>query len=265
MVARINNELLSQALLTPRPEVSDSDDVLLALETARALETQGEMHDAARWLRRAADEAEQQGDDARVLVLARAAADMSSRAGSTPPAGVDSPTLPPPAPEAFAEGAQAEASTPVGASAQIDGDAEVDGRAQIDGRAQVDAEAQIDAEAQTPRTIPPLEAIHASMPPLASTAPTLVPPTLPPPLSAPATISSPPDTFAERSMRIGAIRVAILESSIRGAKSFFVERLERGQLPPPGSTEAMLVFTGDTEDSVEQQEVNLLASDSMMP
>jgi hypothetical protein len=220
MVAQVNNELLSQALLTPQPELSDSDDVLLAIETARALETQGEIREAARWLRRAADEAEQQGNDERVLVLARAAADLTNMIGSSPPPGNEAPTIPPPSPDV------------------------------------VEA-----LDAQQPSTTPPPESFEPTIPPPASP-----PTTSPPPLPASATISSPPDMpFTERSMRIGAIRVAILEASIRGAKSFFVERLDKGQPAPAGTTEAMLVFTGDAESSAED-DVNLLAAgDSMMP
>jgi hypothetical protein len=245
MVARINNELLSQTLLTPQPEVSDSDDILLALETARALEAQGEISEAARWLRRAADEAEQQGDDERYLVLARAAADMVNIVGSSPPPAAEAPTLPPPSPDVL------EAS-----SAQLNGgDARLeDSDAQLDGR---DARLE-DSDAQP--TIPPPDSFTPTIPPLASAAPTL-----PPPFPASATISSPPDMPVERSMRIGAIRVAILEASIRGAKSFFVERLEKGQLPPAGSTEAMLVFTGEAEGEAGQNVDLLAASDSIMP
>ena len=218
MVARVNNEMLTQALLTPRPEVSDSDDVLLALETARALETQGEFREAARWLRRAADDAEKQGNDERVLALARAAADLTNLIGSSPPAG-DAITIPPPSPEVLEAG-----------------------------------------DAQYPPTTPPPESFEPTIPP-PSTPATSAPPDLP----ASAAISSPPDTFTERSMRIGAIRVAIADGSMRGTKSFFVERLEKGELPPAGTTEAMLVFTGDAESSAEQ-DVNLLAGgDSMRP
>jgi hypothetical protein len=240
MVARIDNELLSPTLLTPQPDLSDSDDMLLALETARALEAQGEISEAARWLRRAADEAEQQGDDERYLVLARAAAEMVNIVGSSPPPpAADAPTLPPPSPDVL------EASAPFEAS-----------------------DAQLEASDAHPTTPPP-ESFEPTIPPPASAAPTLPPPF---PASAtistppPATISSPPDMpFAERSMRIGAIRVAILEASIRGAKSFFVERLERGQLPPAGSTEAMLVFTGEAEGDAGQNVDLLAASDSIMP
>jgi hypothetical protein len=88
---------------------------------------------------------------------------------------------------------------------------------------------------------------------------------LPPPSPSSATISSPPEPLTERSSRIAAIRVAIAGASIRGEKSFFVERLEKGQLPPAGTTEAMLVFTGEAEGETEQ-DVNLLgASDSILP
>jgi hypothetical protein len=218
MVARIDNELLSQALLTPQPELSDSDDVLLALDTARALEAKGDLREAARCLRRAADDAEMQGNDERVLVLARAAADMANIIGSTPPPA-EAPTIPPPSPDVLDAG-----------------------------------------DGLSPHTTSPPESFEPTIPPLAA-----APATLPPPLTAPATISAPPEMpITERSMRIGAIRVAILEASIRGARSFFVERLDKGQLPPAGTTEAMLVFTG--EESSDERDVNLLAaSDSIVP
>ena len=252
MVAQIDNELLSRALLTPQPEQSDSDDILLALETARALEAQGEISEAARWLRRAADEAEQQGNDERYLVFARAAADLVNIVGSSPPPAADAPTLPPPSAEVFeASSAQREDN-----SAQLEASS-----AQLEASsAQLEASsAQLEAGDARPTTPP--ESLEATIPPPASTAPTF-----PPPFPASATISNPPDMpFAERSMRIGAVRVAILEASIRGAKSFFVERLDKGQLPPTGSTEAMLVFTGDTEGEAEQNVDLLAASDSMIP
>jgi hypothetical protein len=216
MVARVDNEMLSQVLLTPRPDLTDSDEVLLAIETARALESQGELREAVRWLRRAADDAEQQGNDERVLALARAAADMSNLIGASPDAA-EAPTMPPPPPSVM------------------------------------DA-----SDAHYPPTTPPPESFEATIPPPASSSPTSSPS-----LPAPATISSPPEMpLTERSMRIGAMRVAILEASIRGAKSFFVERLDKGQLPPAGATEAMLVFSGEAEP---EQEVDLLAADATMP
>jgi hypothetical protein len=84
MVAQLNHGTLARTLRTPGPSPSDSDDVLLALETAQALEVRGDIAEAARWLRRAVNEAERQGNDSRVLVLAHAAADLTSASGQAP-------------------------------------------------------------------------------------------------------------------------------------------------------------------------------------
>jgi hypothetical protein len=94
MVAQINREMFSQTLLTPLADVSDSDEVLQALETARQLETRGEIREAVRCLRLAADAAEKQDNDARVLVLARAAADLTNTLGPVSLADVSA--APPP-------------------------------------------------------------------------------------------------------------------------------------------------------------------------
>jgi hypothetical protein len=48
------------------------------------LEVRGDIAEAARWLRRAADEAEKQGNDTRVLALAHAAADLTSTSRQAP-------------------------------------------------------------------------------------------------------------------------------------------------------------------------------------
>jgi hypothetical protein len=81
MVAQISGETFTRSSLTPEWDASDSDDLVLALETARALEAQGEIREAVRWLRRAAEEAEKDGHDERVLVLARAAAELANMIG----------------------------------------------------------------------------------------------------------------------------------------------------------------------------------------
>ncbi len=62
----------------PLSEASDPDSVALALETGRALWGQGEAREAVRWLRRAAQQADEAGDDLRALALARAAADLTT-------------------------------------------------------------------------------------------------------------------------------------------------------------------------------------------
>ena len=83
-MAQLNPRTFTPTLRTPGPSLSDSDDVLLALETAQALEVRGDIAEAARWLRRAAHEAEKQGNDSRVLALAHAAADLTSRSAQAP-------------------------------------------------------------------------------------------------------------------------------------------------------------------------------------
>jgi tetratricopeptide (TPR) repeat protein len=95
MVARISNEPFKPASQTPQPDPSDSEEVVMALERARAHEAQGALREAARWLRSAADRAERGGNDERVLVFARAAADLTNNTGSTPPP--DAATSSPPA------------------------------------------------------------------------------------------------------------------------------------------------------------------------
>jgi hypothetical protein len=84
IMAQLNPSTFTPTLRTPGPSLSDSDDVLLALETALALEVRGDMAEAARWLRRAANEAEKQGHDTRVLALAHAAADLTSASAQAP-------------------------------------------------------------------------------------------------------------------------------------------------------------------------------------
>jgi hypothetical protein len=84
IVAQLNPRTHARTLRTPGPSPRDSDDVLVALETAHALEVRGDMLEAARWLRRAANEAEKQGNDTRVLALAHAAADLTSASAQAP-------------------------------------------------------------------------------------------------------------------------------------------------------------------------------------
>src|SRR5690242_21725624 len=78
MVAQLSNEICLDAWLSPSPEPPDSDDVVLALQAARALEMDGDAPGAVRWMRQAIDAAEQDGDNKRVLALASAAADLAS-------------------------------------------------------------------------------------------------------------------------------------------------------------------------------------------
>jgi hypothetical protein len=78
MVAQVDGETLDDGWYTPEPEPFDSDGVRMALETAYSLEVQGELRGVARWIGRAADEAEKAGNEGRALVLALAAADLTN-------------------------------------------------------------------------------------------------------------------------------------------------------------------------------------------
>ena len=69
----------------PEVEPHDPEAVAVAIETARALFRTGERLDALRWLRRAAERAEEAGDDARAVTLARSAADLSTVLQSSAP------------------------------------------------------------------------------------------------------------------------------------------------------------------------------------
>jgi hypothetical protein len=62
----------------PKPLPDDPKTVVMALETGSAEWDRGELNEAVRWIRRAADAAEASGDDMRALSLARMAADLKS-------------------------------------------------------------------------------------------------------------------------------------------------------------------------------------------
>jgi len=75
----------------PRAEASDAAEVALALETARALWSNGQGLESVRWIQRAAENAESSGDDLRAVSLARAAADLRAEVtiGSEPPGAMN--------------------------------------------------------------------------------------------------------------------------------------------------------------------------------
>jgi hypothetical protein len=79
----------------PAPQEGDNDEVEIALETSRSLWAKGDGREALRWLRRAADAAEQGGDDRRQLELARAAADLTAVVGPSMAPQPPSHTSPP--------------------------------------------------------------------------------------------------------------------------------------------------------------------------
>jgi hypothetical protein len=90
----------------PMVEAGDAEDVVLALETGRALWGQGDPREAVRWLRRAAEHAEESGNDMRALSLARTAADLATSMQSPQTVPV------PPRQEPFADSTEPDALTP---------------------------------------------------------------------------------------------------------------------------------------------------------
>lgn len=90
-------------LSVPEPQPNDPEDLSTALETAAIFSAQGDVREAVRWVRRAAELAGDSGDDMRALTLARAVADLGESMASQPP--------PPPA-AAAPEPARAEEAPP---------------------------------------------------------------------------------------------------------------------------------------------------------
>ena len=82
----------------PEVEPNDPEAVAVAVETARALFRSGDRLESLRWLRRAAERAEESGDDVRAVHLARSAADLSTALQSVQPPPPVTPTLQPPPP-----------------------------------------------------------------------------------------------------------------------------------------------------------------------
>jgi hypothetical protein len=73
-------------LVVPEPLPDDGEDVTSALETAAIFNAQGDMREAARWVRRAAEAASDVGADMRALTLARVVADLNTASIAPRPA-----------------------------------------------------------------------------------------------------------------------------------------------------------------------------------
>src|SRR5688572_10672252 len=72
------------SLSVPEPLADDGDDITTALETAAIFNAQGDLREAVRWVRRAAEAAGDAGNDTRALALARAVADLNIGASIMP-------------------------------------------------------------------------------------------------------------------------------------------------------------------------------------
>ena len=99
MVAPAFKETSNVIPLLPAPDPNDSDDVVVALQTARALQRKGDLREALRWLRRAADAASEARATTGVLSLSPgAAADLTNLLGAPDKSDAPSslpPSLPP--------------------------------------------------------------------------------------------------------------------------------------------------------------------------
>ena len=86
----------------PQPLPADSGDVTEALDVAGSLWKAGNRQDAIRWVRRAAQAADEAGDSQRMTALARASADLEESLTAAPPSAAPvtagPATAPPPAP-----------------------------------------------------------------------------------------------------------------------------------------------------------------------
>ena len=237
MVAQISSETFNRVSLTPPMDDSDSDDLVLALETARALEAQGDIAEAVRWLRRAADQAEKDGNDARVLVLARAAADLTSTIAPAPrtPAP-QAPARPPSAPAPVSQ----RVSSPPPVPARIPSPRPAP--------ASIPAPRAMPSVTTSPRppAAPSSRAATSSAP---VTTPRVSSRTATPPASARVVTEAShgeAKPVTENTVRVATMRVAIPASS-RDANVFVVRRLKAGQPLPAGTTEATLVLTAESQ------------------
>jgi hypothetical protein len=245
MVAQVNNETFARAM-SPCPDSSDSEDVIVALETARTLEARGDIQEAIRWLRRAADEAEKDGNDLRVVAIARAAADLTTaidlrrssiespspklaaRALSSPPSSLPAPPAKVPSlgptskqvsslPPRPAQGS----STPPPLPARVSS-----------------------PPALPVRLAPPPSSPTGSLPPprkVSSDPPSASPSTAITLRLVPVASPSPSEAVDERAVDRTPIRVAVTRSAINDGL-FVVRRLRPGQPLPIGTSEATLVF-----------------------
>jgi hypothetical protein len=209
----------------PISEASDPDAVALALETGRALWGQGEAKEAVRWLRRAAQQADEAGDDLRALTLARAAADLTTLLDI--PLTVPPPPPPPPAGnpwDEFQDNTIVDAPTTVSKLVAA-------------------------AASGTPVAAPAAEAPAPAVP-APAVAPVPPPPPPPPPattrstatlpgIAAPAPVVESPVVKPPATRSRATLRVAVRRGEAGGALA--VTLLAEGQEVPAGTHEALLV------------------------
>ncbi|MEO6599885.1 MAG: hypothetical protein ABIQ16_08450 [Polyangiaceae bacterium] len=201
----------------PEVEPRDPEPVAVAIETARALFRTGERLDALRWLRRAAERAEESGDDVRAVHLARSAADLSTALQSVPPPPPPAPMPPPPSP-------------PHDVSIALPPYDDFSDKTQVDATAPVVREAMHSG-------------VHITELPMPDSQPSPRSVTMPSPSSsapiAPHAFVVPP-VEAVRTATRAALRVAVTRDP-GSPGTWLVRPLSEGSPVPPGCEEALLV------------------------
>jgi len=217
---------MSDSLDLPEVEPRDPEPVAVAIETARALFRTGERLDALRWLRRAAERAEEAGDDLRSVSLARSAADLSTELQSV---------VPPPPPVASAPPPTVTSSRPPLATSVPPPSRRNDEAAALAPYDDFSDKTAVDVMA------PPIvrealqSGVHITELPESQPSPRSV--TMPSPSSSIPVVSGNPIT--KPAVR-PALRVAV-SSDPKSSGAWLVRPLNEGVAAPPGSEEALLV------------------------
>ncbi|HKO49097.1 MAG TPA: hypothetical protein VJV79_15300 [Polyangiaceae bacterium] len=242
----------------PALDANDPEPVAVAIETASALFRSGERLEALRWLRRAAERAEESGDDLRALNLARSAADLSTALQSeqpppAAPASVPPPPAPPPArasvpPPPAPLPARASvppppAPPPVLATSTLlpPTPRRVDEAVMLSSYDDFSDKTQVDAAAPVQR-----DALQSGVQITDLPAPSLASPrsiTMPSPPSSEATIANAPVTpvvEVKRPAVRSAVRVAVTRDP-ESPDTWLVRPLPEDSEVPPGCEEALLV------------------------
>jgi hypothetical protein len=254
----------------PEPLDSDPSDVAVALEAGRALWDNGDTREALRWFSRAADAAEEAGDDMRALKLARAIAELRDElqlysmlppapAAAAPKAVEPAPApAPPPAP-APAETRPALEARPAATPSTNDRapEAEPSDRAALAPSAPASASKPAAPTSKQTGATPSAEAgpaaAEAKPPGIAAKAPPAeVRPAQAPEKAQPAAAAKQPKgdngrPATARGPAEGALHVAV-KTSVRDPNLLLVRILPKGTPAPPGTHEAFLSAADETID-----------------
>jgi hypothetical protein len=241
--------MLETSTNLPATEANDVAEVIAALETARELWTKGQALESVRWIQRAAENAEEAGNDLRAVSLARAAADLRAEvsvASETPAPVTQSAGLAPY--DEFTESTIVDSPASSLARVAIHNNVQIAELQPASSPPATPASVPAPAVAAPPPPPPPLLATPASVPaPLvaAPPPPPPPPPLAPPPAIVPAAMVTPATPAAPivrplSAAQHQALRVCVIGAG-SGARELSVRILNEGEVVPAGATEALLV------------------------